>query len=124
MGQNIQLKTGLVAEPLGQTQPVHSHVVGSALGARATAVKPIDLNTKLLKAFDQPIRTQRRRCRGNRQNKGDEESSEERHTATHGTRPIGRNASLPGTEPWQASSETSEPSENQARKIDFLHIQG
>jgi len=56
MGQNIQLKSWLVAQPLRQTETVHTHVVSGAFGPGATPLEPIDHNTQLLKPINQPIR--------------------------------------------------------------------
>ena len=56
MGQHIQLKPWLIAQPLRQTQSVHAHVVGSSFGSGATTIKAINDNTKLLKPIDQTIR--------------------------------------------------------------------
>ena len=56
MGQNIQLKPWLIAQPLRQAETVHAHVVGGAFGPGATPLEPIDHNTQLLKPINQPIR--------------------------------------------------------------------
>ncbi len=56
MGQNIQLKPWLIAQPLRQTETVHAHVVGGAFGPGTTTLKPVNYNTKLLKPINQPIR--------------------------------------------------------------------
>ena len=56
MGQNIQLKPWLIAQPLRQTETVHAHVVSGAFGPGATPLEPIDHNTQLLKPINQPIR--------------------------------------------------------------------
>ena len=56
MGQNIQLKPWLIAQPLRQTETVHAHVVSGAYGPGAAPLEPIDHNTKLLKPINQPIR--------------------------------------------------------------------
>ncbi len=42
MRQNIQLKSWLIAQPLRQTETVHAHVVGGALGPRAATLEPIN----------------------------------------------------------------------------------
>ena len=55
MGQNIQLKPWLVAQPLRQAQAVDAHVVSSPLSPGATAIEPINDNTKLLKPIDQTV---------------------------------------------------------------------
>ena len=47
MGQNIQLKPWLIAQPLRQTETVHAHVV-ERVGPGATPLEPIDHNTQLL----------------------------------------------------------------------------
>jgi hypothetical protein len=56
MGQYIQLKPWLIAQPLRQTQSVYAHVVSSSFGSGATTIKAINDNTKLLKPIDQTIR--------------------------------------------------------------------
>ena len=56
MGQNIQLKPWLIAQPLRQTETVHAHVVGGAFGPGTATLKPVNHNTKLLKPINQPIR--------------------------------------------------------------------
>ena len=56
MGQNIQLKPWLIAQPLRQTETVHAHVVGGAFGPGTTTLEPINHDTKLLKPINQPIR--------------------------------------------------------------------
>ena len=56
MGENIQLKPWLIAQPLRQTQSVYAHVVSSSFGSGATTIKAINDNTKLLKPIDQTIR--------------------------------------------------------------------
>ena len=56
MGQNIQLKPWLIAQPLRQTETVHAHVVSGAFGPGTTPLEPIDHNTQLLKPINQPIR--------------------------------------------------------------------
>ncbi len=52
MGENIQLKPWLIAQPLRQTQSVHAHVVSSSFSSGATTIKAINNNTKLLKSID------------------------------------------------------------------------
>ena len=56
MGENIQLKPWLIAQPLRQTETVHAHAVSGAFGPGATPLEPIDHNTQLLKPINQPIR--------------------------------------------------------------------
>ena len=56
MGQNIQLKPWLIAQPLRQTETVHAHVVSGVFGPGTAPLEPIDHNTKLLKPTNQPIR--------------------------------------------------------------------
>ena len=56
MGQNIQLKPWLIAQPLRQAETVHAHVVSGMLEPGAAPLEPIDHNTKLLKPINQPIR--------------------------------------------------------------------
>ena len=56
MGQNIQLKPWLIAQPLRQTETVHAHVVGSAFSPGTAPLEAIDHNTKPLKPINQPIR--------------------------------------------------------------------
>ena len=56
MGENVQLKPWLIAQPLRQTQSVYAHVVSSSFGSGATTIKAINDNTKLLKPIDQTIR--------------------------------------------------------------------
>ncbi len=66
MGQNIQLKPWLIAQPLRQTETVHAHVVSGTLEPGAAPLEPIDHNTKLLKPVNQPIRARRKRSRSSR----------------------------------------------------------
>ncbi len=56
MGQDIQLKPWLGAQPLRQAQSVHTHVVSSSLSPGATTIEPINDNPKLLEPIDQTIR--------------------------------------------------------------------
>ena len=56
MGENVQLKPWLIAQPLRQTQSVHAHVVGGSFGSRAKTIEAINDNTKLPKPIDQTIR--------------------------------------------------------------------
>ena len=56
MGQNIQLKPWLIAQPLRQAEAIHAHVVGGALDPGTATLEPINDDTKLLKPFNQPIR--------------------------------------------------------------------
>ena len=56
MGQHVQLKTWLIAQSLGQTESIHTHVVRGAFGPGATSLKPVNNNTKLLKPVDQTVR--------------------------------------------------------------------
>ena len=55
MGQNIQLKPWLVAQPSRQAQSVDAHVVGSPLRPGTTTLEPINDNTKLLEPIDQTV---------------------------------------------------------------------
>ena len=56
MGQNIQLKPWLIAQPLRQTETVHAHVVSGAFSPGATTLEPVNHNAKPLKPINQPIR--------------------------------------------------------------------
>ena len=56
MGQNIQLKPWLVAQPLRQTETVHAHVVSGAFSPWTATLKPVNHHTKLLKPINQPSR--------------------------------------------------------------------
>ena len=56
MGQNIQLKPWLIAQPLRQTETVHAHVVSGAFDPGTATLEPINHDTKLLKPINQPIR--------------------------------------------------------------------
>ena len=57
MGQNIQLKPWLIAQPLRSAKTIHAHVVGGAFNPGAATLEAINHNTKLLKPVDQTIRS-------------------------------------------------------------------
>ena len=80
MGQNIQLKPWLVAQPLRQTEAIHAHVVSSSFGPGATTLEAINYDTKLLKPNDQPIRLCRQLNRSGRSRPVNQQCNSEQQT--------------------------------------------
>ena len=82
MGQDVQLKLWLFAQPLRQTEAIHAHVVCSSLSSRATTLEAINDDTKLLKPIDQPIRPRRKRNRSGRKRPGNPQGNDKQQAET------------------------------------------